>query len=72
MPHLLRFSRELETRLERLSHRTGLSKAELIERCVTMGLAELEAPLLLEGASQPRLPDAPTLDQVLRESGLGA
>jgi RHH-type transcriptional regulator, rel operon repressor / antitoxin RelB len=70
MPHLLRFSRDLESRLERLCQQTGISKAELIERCVDAGLAELEAQLLVEGAGTPRAERS--LDQLLRESGLGA
>ncbi|TFH86831.1 hypothetical protein EQG41_10915 [Billgrantia azerbaijanica] len=72
MPHLLRFSRDVESRLEYLAQQTGMSKAELIERCVAFGLESLEAPLLLEGAPRRPADDAPTLDQVLRESGLGA
>ncbi|WP_163557222.1 iron-containing alcohol dehydrogenase [Halomonas sp. NO4] len=72
MPHLLRFSRDIETRLERLAQQTGVSKAELIERCVALALEELEAPLLLEERPHRTPREAPTLDQVLRESGLGA
>ena len=69
MPHLLRFSRDLEARLERLSRQTGLSKAELIERCINDGVASLEAQLLLEtAAARTERP----IDQLLRESGLGA
>ncbi|MDI5934438.1 hypothetical protein [Halomonas kalidii] len=70
MPHLLRFSRDLEARLERLSQQTGLSKAELIERCVSDGAASLETQLLLESAGTAR-PER-SIDQLLRESGLGA
>lgn len=69
MPHLLRFPRDLEARLERASHHTGIPKAELIERLVQDGLAGLEAQLLLEGAA-PRVERS--IDQLLRESGLGA
>lgn len=70
MPHLLRFSRDLEARLERLSQQTGLSKAELIERCVSDGAASLETQLLLETAGAARAERS--IDQLLRESGLGA
>lgn len=69
MPHLLRFPRDLEARLERASHHTGITKAELIERLVQDGLADLETQLLIEGAT-PRV--ARSIDQLLRESGLGA
>lgn len=69
MPHLLRFSRDLEARLERASHHTGITKAELIERLVQDGLADLETQLLIEGAT-PRVERS--IDQLLRESGLGA
>lgn len=73
MPHLLRFSRDIETRLERLAQRTGKSKSELIERCLAVGMHELESQLLLEEAVSTPLPLAkPSLDQLLRESGLGA
>ena len=72
MPHLLRFSRDIETRLERLAQQTGVSKTELIERCVTRALVELEAPLLREERPRRAPSEAPTLDQILRESGLGA
>ena len=54
MPHLLRFSRDLEARLERASQHTGITKAELIERLVQDGLADLETQLLIEGAA-PRV-----------------
>ncbi|MFY0988900.1 hypothetical protein [Halomonas sp. C05BenzN] len=70
MPHLLRLPRDLESRLERLSRQTGLSKGDLIERCVSDGVAELEAHLLLESAGTAR-PER-SIDQLLRESGLGA
>jgi predicted DNA-binding protein len=73
MPHLLRFSRDIEARLERLAQSTGQSKAELIERCLGVGIGDLEAQLLLEDALNPPMAiDRPSLDQVLRESGLGA
>ncbi len=73
MPHILRFSREVEDRLERLLQGTDLSKAELIDHCLGRGLAELEAELLLEGADARLEPaNGPTIDQLLRESGLGA
>ncbi|MBB3330894.1 putative DNA-binding protein [Halomonas campaniensis] len=70
MPHLLRLPRDLEERLEGLCRQTGLGKAELIERCLAEGLTGLEAQLLLEGAHPPRVER--TIDQLLRESGLGA
>ncbi|MBW6393374.1 MAG: hypothetical protein LPK08_05695 [Halomonas sp.] len=73
MPHLLRFSRDIESRLERLAQRTGKSKGELIERCLAVGMHDLESQLLLEEAvSAPLTIDGPALDQLLRESGLGA
>ncbi|MCC5884035.1 MAG: hypothetical protein JJU25_15555 [Halomonas sp.] len=73
MPHLLRFSRDIESRLERLAQRTGHSKSELIERCLTVGMHDLESQLLLEEAGSPSPALAkPSLDQLLRESGLGA
>ena len=73
MPHLLRFSRDIELRLERLSQRTGQSKSALIERCLAVGMHDLESRLLLEEAvSAPTVADKPALDQLLRESGLGA
>lgn len=73
MPHLLRFSRDIESRLERLAQRTGKGKGELIERCLAVGMHDLESQLLLEEAvSAPLAIDGPALDQLLRESGLGA
>ncbi len=69
MPHLLRLPRDLEARLEQLSQQTGLSKTVLIEQCLAEGLAGLEGQLL-EEANQPRAER--TIDQLLRESGLGA
>ncbi|KAA0013561.1 iron-containing alcohol dehydrogenase [Billgrantia pellis] len=73
MPHLLRFSRDIETRLQRLAQRTGLPKGELIERCLAVGMSDLETQLLLEDASSASfVVEPPALDQVLRESGLGA
>ncbi|MFM9268997.1 hypothetical protein ACJ7V3_01870 [Halomonas elongata] len=70
MPHFLRFSPGLETRLERLAERTGLSKAELIDRLVSDGVDALETELMFEDA--PRYPRAElSIDQLLRESGLG-
>lgn len=70
MPHLLRLTRDTDARLERLCQRTGLGKAQLIERCLDDGMARLERQLLLE------IPDAGraerSIDQLLRESGLGA
>lgn len=70
MPHLLRLPRELEERLERLAQVSGLSKSLLIERCLEGGVAALEAELLLEGSQASRA--ATSIDQLLRESGLGA
>lgn len=73
MPHLLRFSRDIEFRLERLAQRTGKSKGELIESCLAMGMHDLEAQFLLEEAvNSPLASKRPALDQLLRESGLGA
>lgn len=71
MPHLLRFSRDLEARLERLVHLTGLGKAELIELCLNNGLAELEGHLLMESTTRHARLER-SIDQRLRESGLGA
>jgi RHH-type transcriptional regulator, rel operon repressor / antitoxin RelB len=70
MPHLLRFSRDLEARLDTLAEATGLGKAELITRCVEVGVAALEDQLLPEQAVAPV--ETRSIDQVLRESGLGA
>ncbi|MBZ0332004.1 hypothetical protein KZO25_16935 [Halomonas sp. ANAO-440] len=73
MPHLLRFPRETESRLEQLCLQTGLSKAELIERCLGIGMDDLEAQLHMETASrEPAGASERSLDQLLRESGLGA
>ena len=73
MLHLLRFPRDIESRLEQLAQSTGRSKGELIERCLASGMHELEVQLLLEEAvSAPVVVDTPSLDQLLRESGLGA
>lgn len=73
MLHLLRFPRDIESRLGQLAQSTGSSKGEVIERCLAMGMRELEAQLLLEEAvSAPLIVDTPSLDQLLRESGLGA
>jgi hypothetical protein len=70
MPHLLRLTRDTEARLERLCLRTGLRRTQLIERCLGDGMTGLEQQLLLE------IPDIVraerTIDQRLRESGLGA
>ncbi len=72
MPHLLWFSRDTESRLERLAQSTGKSKKELIERCLAMGMSELESRLLLEeSVNTPPRVETP-IDQLLRESGLGA
>ncbi|MDR5902033.1 hypothetical protein [Halomonas icarae] len=71
MPHhLLRFSRELDRRLDALVQTSGLNKAELIERCLESGVAALEAELMMEGAEAAR--GGTSIDQLLRESGLGA
>ncbi|MEQ5821452.1 hypothetical protein [Halomonas sp. SCS19] len=70
MPHLLRFSRDLEARLDFLAEKTGLSKAALIERLVNEGAEVLEAELAHEGAGSQRAERS--IDQLLRESGLGA
>lgn len=70
MPHLLRLNRDTEARLERLCLRTGLSRSQLIERCLGDGVAALERQLLLEIPDIGRAERA--IDQRLRESGLGA
>jgi len=70
MPHLLRFSRDLEARLDALAEASGLGKAELITRCVEGGILALEHQLLAESGAAPLAERS--IDQVLRESGLGA
>lgn len=70
MPHLIRLSRELEERLTRLAQHTGMSKSQLIEHLVAEGASVLDAELHNEGAG-PRQAER-SLDQLLRESGLGA
>ncbi|MFG6177216.1 hypothetical protein ACGTN6_08235 [Halomonas sp. THAF12] len=70
MPHLLRLTRDQELRLDRLADRCGLSRAELLERLVAEGLAGLETELMIEGAGLRRTERS--IDQLLRESGLGA
>jgi len=70
MPHILRIPRELDERLERLAQATGLSRTLLIERCLEGGVAALEAELMMEGAHPSRA--GASIDQLLRESGLGA
>ncbi|MBB3229831.1 ribbon-helix-helix protein, CopG family [Halomonas stenophila] len=70
MPHLLRLTRDQEIRLERLAEGCGLSKGELIERLVAEGLTALETELMIEGAGLRRAERS--IDQLLRESGLGA
>ncbi len=73
MPHLMRLTRETEARLEHLCRHTGLSKTELIDRCVGIGMDDLEAQLYMESATrQPARTSETSLDQLLRESGLGA
>ena len=72
MPHLLWFSRDTASRLERLDKSTGKSKKELIEGCLAMGMSELESRLLLEeSVNTPPRVETP-INQLLRESGLGA
>ncbi|MDN3555021.1 hypothetical protein [Halomonas maura] len=70
LPHLLRLTREQDIRLERLVERCGVSKTELLERLVAQGLADLETELMIEGAGVRRAERS--IDQLLRESGLGA
>ncbi|RTR04952.1 ribbon-helix-helix protein, CopG family [Halomonas nitroreducens] len=70
MPHLLRLTRDQEIRLDRLAERCGLSRTELLERLVAEGLAALETELMVEGAGLRRAERS--IDQLLRESGLGA
>ncbi|MGJ7456182.1 hypothetical protein ACR80S_11080 [Halomonas sp. MA07-2] len=70
MPHLLRFSRDLEARFDVLAEATGLGKTELITRCVEVGVQALEHQLLVERGGAPLAERS--IDQVLRESGLGA
>ncbi|QTF91042.1 hypothetical protein [Halomonas sp. BM-2019] len=69
MPHLLRFSRDLEARLDALVEATGQGKAALITRCVESGIGTLEERLL---PGHPAAVETRSIDQVLRESGLGA
>ncbi|MBB3140845.1 ribbon-helix-helix protein, CopG family [Halomonas organivorans] len=70
MPHLLRLTRDQEMRLDRLAERCNLSRSELLERLVAEGLASLETELMIEGAGLRRAERS--IDQLLRESGLGA
>jgi predicted DNA-binding protein len=70
MPYLMRFSRDLESRLDRASQQTGIAKADLIKRLVRSGLSDVETQLLLEEVALPLA--YRTIDQRLRESGLGA
>lgn len=70
MPHLLRFPRELEARLDVIAEATGLGKTELITRCVESGILALEQQLLPESGVTPQTERS--IDQILRESGLGA
>ncbi|MGO2132779.1 hypothetical protein [Halomonas halocynthiae] len=69
MPKLTRLSRSQEMRLERLIAHTGLERSVLIEQLVANGLSQLETEhfgddMMLSGGR--------TIDQLLRESGLGA
>ncbi|UYG09622.1 hypothetical protein [Halomonas sp. M4R1S46] len=70
MPHLLRLTRDQEIRLDRLAERCALSRTELLERLVAEGLTALETELMIEGAGLRRAERS--IDQLLRESGLGA
>lgn len=70
MPQLTRLSRDQEARLERLIIRTGLERNELIEMLVANGLRLLEAEHF--GEDDTLSTDGRTIDQLLRESGLGA
>lgn len=70
MPQLTRLSRDQESRLERLMIQTGLERHVLIEQLVSAGLAALEADYFIEDTSLSSS-DRP-IDQLLRESGLGA
>lgn len=70
MPQLSRLSREQEFRLERLIAHTGVERSVLVERLVCAGLAALEADCFIEDDSM--LSDGRPIDQLLRESGLGA
>lgn len=70
MPHLMLFSRDLESRLDRASQQTGITKSELIKRLVQSGLSDVESQLLIEETTMPLVQRS--IDQRLRESGLGA
>lgn len=70
MPQLTRLSRDQEARLERLIIRTGLERSALIEMLVANGLRLLEAEYF--GEDDSLATDGRTIDQLLRESGLGA
>ncbi|MCK2183106.1 hypothetical protein [Halomonas getboli] len=70
LPHLLHLTRDQSLRLERLAERCGLPRQELLERLVAEGLANLESELMIEGAGLRRAERS--IDQLLRESGLGA
>lgn len=70
MPQLTRLSRDQEARLERLIIHTGLERSVLIEKLVANGLSMLEATHFDE--EDARSSGGRTIDQLLRESGLGA
>lgn len=70
MPQLTRLSRDQEARLERLIIHTGLERSVLIEQLVANGLNMLEAGYF--GDDEDLSSGGRTIDQLLRESGLGA
>lgn len=70
MPQLTRLSRDQEARLERLIIHTGLERSVLIEQLVANGLNMLEAEYF--GDDEDLSSGGRTIDQLLRESGLGA
>jgi hypothetical protein len=70
LPRLLRLTHDQSRRLERLAERCDMSRHELIERLMSEGLAHLEHQRMLEDPGRPRAESS--IDQRLRESGLGA
>jgi len=80
MVHPQRFPHDLDERLARASRQTGLPRAALIEQLIASGLAALEShgsrqtiAHLSSKPSDAELSGAErSIDQRLRESGLGA
>ncbi|WP_046078621.1 hypothetical protein [Halomonas sp. HG01] len=68
-PHLLHLTRDQSLRLEHLAERCDLPVNELLNRLVGEGIANLESELMVEGAGLRKAERS--IDQLLRESGLG-